>query len=439
VINFFLPYTISIYGAAYCVQQTLEGYGLTSSAFIEHDSVGNIIGGYWSPSEAVMVPFGLLLIYSFLLIISLLASGFVLGRWKGVLVTIFVISIPGILSVIGFWPQINYLPSSYVIHGTGYLGSPKGMIPLLVLGLASGWSFVVNVYDTLKLNNKFRNYFDHFWYCTGILAGIFFVSDSGSNNNLHNLLEENLTSRQASLYLLGQVKDYDSFCREQNIQQKISCRWASDVQQSLNEYAAYDEKIFSSLGPKTSHDIYSPLWGDLSDQDILEIRKEIKIFNDRKCPEESIGPNVTKYTRPSGECQQVPAKFCNSFPDPPEGLVDKYIVSRTVALASECIVPSLVMSRETQYKLNSISDNSSKEKHQRWLFFVLFSIVTGGKVANTSTKTFELDKRCDNDRRRIIKLVIKMFGRVRDVFMWILFTADTILRRLRQLKRPWVR
>jgi len=426
VIKFFLPYLGFLNGAAYNVQQTLEGFGLTSSNFIERDTTGKIIGSYWSASEAIVVSFGALIIYSFVLFISLLMSGFVLGKWKGSLISFFIISIPGIFSVVGFWPQINYMPDTYVIDGTGELGSVKGFIPLLALGLVSGWSLIVNVYDTFKLNDKFRNYFDHFWYCSAVLAGIFFVFDSEANRNLQDLQEENRVNRQASLYFLDQVKNYDSYCREHNIEQKVSCKWTSDVQQVLNQYATYDEKVFYKLGPKTSKDIYSPLWEKASDQDVLEIRQEIKHYNDTKCPVRNIGHNVTQNSRPSGECQEVPAVFCHSFLEPPKGLVDEYIILHTVALASECIVPGLVASRERQEKLSLKTKSNSLDKHKRWLFFVLFSIVAGGKVANSSTKAIEVDKRAENDRRRIIKLIIKILNSAKKLFVWLLITVRQI-------------
>lgn len=430
MMNFLLPYIQFLYGAAFNIQQTLEGYGLASSNFIEHDSAGHITGSYWSPPQAAVFPFVILLMYSFFLLINLLLSGFILGKWKGFLISLLAIISPGILNLVGFWPQINYLPDSFVIGGTGKLGSELGFIPLPTLGFISGWTLVIIMYDTFKFNEKFRHYYDHFWYCAAILAGVFFVSDSGAIGNLKDLQEENQISRQASLYLLDQVRNYDSFCQNQEIGSKLSCKWASEVQQLLNDYATYDERQFSTSGPKSSNDVYKPLWSKIPVHKILEIRKEIKLYNDLKCPVESMGGNVTKNTSSSGECQQVPFAFCSSFPDKPIGLVDKYILLQTVALASECIVPSLVVSRRHQEKLILIAENNSKKKHQRWLFFALFSIVIGGKVANATTKAAELDKRPEYDRQRLIKLIVRLSDSVNAVFVRLLRTISTTLRRL---------
>lgn len=82
--NFFFPYIAFLYGAAYSIQQILEGIGLASSNFLERNEKGLIVGSYWSPAEAVTPILGLLLLYSIILFFALLAAGFVIARWRGV-------------------------------------------------------------------------------------------------------------------------------------------------------------------------------------------------------------------------------------------------------------------------------------------------------------------------------------------------------------------
>jgi hypothetical protein len=68
-------------------------------------------------------------------------------------------------------------------------------------------------------------------------------------------------------------------------------------------------------------------------------------------------------------------------------------LSRTVAIASECIIPLLVASRARQEKLKAVVADKARTKHFRWLFFILFSLVAGGKVTNATSRAMELDKR----------------------------------------------
>jgi hypothetical protein len=174
----------------------------------------------------------------------------------------------------------------------------------------------------------------------------------------------------------------------------------------LNDYATYNEKFFPTVGPKSSAEIYSPLGSKPSSQQILTIRREIKAYNDSRCPVEVIGEGWFQRSRPSATCQKPPAIFC-TIPDsdPLDGYIEKDTWVQIVAMASECIIPSLVASREKQEKLVAAFVDQAQAKHFRWLFFVLFSFVAGGKVANATSRAIELDKRPEQEKRRLIGLL----------------------------------
>lgn len=401
--SFLFPYIAFLYGAAYSVQQILEGIGLASSNFLKLNDDGVIVGSYWSPAEAVTPILGLLLIYSIILTGALLAAGFVIARWRGVAVVFGVLALPGLLNIAGQWPQINYLPDSFYIGGGGALGSPLGLVPLLIISLLTGWCIIVIVYDTLYLNDKFRGYYDHLWYATALFAGIFFVADSVGNRHASHLAEENRLSRQASLYLLNQVRSYDQVCKAEGLTETPSCIWASDVQQTLNEYAAYGSGTFHLFGPTKSADIYAGNSRSVSEKEIIEIRNEIEQYNRTVCPIEELGEGIRRHARPSGVCQQVPSAFCTSFPDPPEGLVDKYMITHSVALASECIIPTLVVSRTRQENSSAAIASNQQDRYQRWWLYIALAAVVGGKIANSTTKIANLDQRSAYDRRRLVR------------------------------------
>ncbi|WP_193090901.1 hypothetical protein [Halomonas colorata] len=408
---FLIPYIAFLYGAAYSVQQVLEGVGLASSNFLELNNDEVIVGSYWSPAEAVTPILGLLLVYSIILIGALLAAGFVIARWRGVMVVFSVLALPGLLNIAGKWPQINYLPDSFFIGGGGALGSPLGLIPLLIISLLTGWCIIVIAYDTLNLNDKFRGYYDHLWYATALFAGIFFVADSVGNRHASNLAEGNRVSREASLYLLNQVRSYDHFCKGEDLKETPSCIWASDVQQTLNEYAAYGSGTFHLFGPTESAEIYAGIRSSVSEKEIIEIRDEIERYNRTVCPVEELGEGIRRYARPSGVCQQVPSEFCTSFPDPPEGLVDKYIMTHSVALASECIIPTLVVSRARQKNSSAAIASNQQGRYQRWWLYIALAAVVGGKIANSTTKVANLDQRSAYDRRRLVLSTLRAFSR----------------------------
>lgn len=281
-IKFTYPYFAFLMGAAYNVQQTLEGAGLSSSNFLVRDTSGQIINSYWSPAEAVYLPFGVLLFYSLLLLFGFCVAGYALWCRKGIAITIVVASTPGILSLIGYWPKVNFMPVVYEIGRVGALGSSYGMAALAMIALLSGWVVVVILTDMLSLQDRFRHAYDHLWYSMAILAGLFFVADAGTSHEVRDLQDTVKNVQQASSYLLGQVRGYVKYCESASIEQKASCIWANDIQQTLNDYTVYDERLYWQLGPKNQGDLYSPIRGDKEVE--YEIRNELRKYNQIQCP-----------------------------------------------------------------------------------------------------------------------------------------------------------
>lgn len=406
IADFFHPYIVPLIGAAYNIQQTLEGLGLSSSSFIVKDESGNIVNSYWSPSQAIYAPFGGLI---FLLIVSVLfalCAAYVLARWRGVAGMLLLISIPGILNVLGLWPEIRYMPDSYVIGGEGVLGDVNGYLPILLIALLIGWSLIVVFYTSFNIKERFRSIYDHVWYFFAVFAGIFFVMDSSVNLKKMNLQEEHKISTEASAYLSSQLKDYYEYCKKSHNEDIASCVWASDVQQLLTDYTYYDKKLHVMFGPKASKDIYAPFSKEIDSEDILIIRKQIQAYNDLMCPVTKLSNTMSQQTKSSFLCRRVPAQFCRVFPDESDGIVDKYILSRTVALGSECIVPMLVKSRELQEGLINKIAIAERNTHLRWMFYIVVAFLTGGKIANSTTKIFDVDNRDPIKRKELILLLI---------------------------------
>lgn len=422
LIEFFTPYMRFLYGAAYNLHQTLDGLGVSSTGFIEKAADGGLVSGF-SPGQAVLPIFAVLILIACCTLPGILITGYILGRRKGLTLLTVVLLAPGLLSALGLLPNFSFTPDKYNVGGTGSLGSAFGFIPITVFGVIFGWCLTIIIYDTFKLNDRFRHLYDHAWFIAAVLTGIFFVADSGSHEDAQDLAESSYITRNASLYLLSQVREYDAYCVETELTNLSSCRWAARVQQQLSDYSDYHHKIYKEFGPHSSREIYAPSWTNIQDAEILQIRKEIQNYNDEKCPVTQLSKDVLRITASSGVCQRVPANYCIAFPDPSAGLVDKYIISKTVALASECIVPSLVIFRSQQEKLISTVGANEIAKHYRWLFFIIFSVVVGGKIANSTTRAVDMDSRAETDRQRLLGLMHWLFSNISKSisFAWRIF------------------
>ena len=316
LVRFFEPYLRFLAGAAYNIQQTREGLSQDPVIFNAYATGSNIGQGQSSLFEGVFLPFSALLLYALLLGGLIVIAAYILGRRRGSFSALLLLALPGVASTFGLWPHINYLPDRLVLPGTGTLGSAWGMFSLVFMGLLTGWSVVVILSDLLDFKDKFRHYYDHLWYSMAILTCLFFVADSNTSQVAQEFQQGNQLARQASAYLLQQIRDYDLQCQKDPSIGTASCAWAADVQRKLSDYAMEDERYFLWRGPKSSVEIYDPFGQKLSPEQMLAIRREIKAYNDLRCPVEVLDKGWFRPSRPSATCQRPPGIVCISPRDP---------------------------------------------------------------------------------------------------------------------------
>lgn len=440
--NFFAPYHQFLRGAAYNIQQSLEGLAWRSSFSTDAETGNTALSSAWDIDVAVNEIYLFVVVYAALLCPLVFAAGYIIGRKKGLWIIAALLVFPGLLSVTGLFPVLNYEPDLYVI-GSGILGSWRGIVPLLMLGVITGWSLIIILCDTFNLADKFRQYYDHLWYLAALLTAVFFVMETQVNYQSRVLEQNNQLSRQTSLYFLDQIKRYDEYCHISGVENLLSCKWASRIQQRLNDYASQDSRGYYNFGPKSSRDFYDLYQYGISDQVIAQIRREIHIYNEKQCPIVQLNAYIYRHAPASGRCQMPPASYCTGLPEPPVWHVQNSNLQNNNALASECLIPTLVMQRRQQEKLVFEIAEQQKAKYYRWMFYIFFSLIVGGKIANSTTKAIELDKRDKNQQQRIIpvlkeiyrffamlmvkgshflcKIIVYLFVKVKAVFAYSMF------------------
>lgn len=177
--TFFHPYVSTLHGAAWNIQQNMEGLGIASSNFVLRDPHGHIASSYWSPEQATIPLLGMLALGSLALAVLFVVSGYVLGRKRGALGAAGLLALPGCLNLVSLWPMLRYLPDRFDIGGTGALGAPPGFLPLLAFGVLLGWCLTILLADILPLGDRFGHLYDHLWCTAGLVAAVFFVADAG--------------------------------------------------------------------------------------------------------------------------------------------------------------------------------------------------------------------------------------------------------------------
>jgi hypothetical protein len=400
IAEFLQPYLSAILGAAYSLQQALEGLSLHGSGFLITDADGRISGGYWSARDAAALPLLCLIAYVCVLgVVGLTAVRTLAGK-RGLFVGLFVLAIPGLLSIVGVFPSLRWMPESYNV-GAGELGSPWGMFALLLITLGTGWTAIVLFSKLFRFDDRFRHGYDQFWYAMAISTGLFFVADISASNDREKLRDSAATSKAASEYLLEQVRQLDAECEMGKVRASAACKWAKTSQWKLAQFADYNHKLYWQLGPKNDDDIYVGTGQDVSPEGIQTLRQELHRYNLSKCPIRNLGSGVRQFAPLSRSCRITPASFCIAYPNirlkdvnPGDGILS------TVAIANECVVPGLVALKVKQEKLAHEVESNLRARHLRWLLFLFTAFVAGGKVANASIRMFDAIEKERANRRR---------------------------------------
>lgn len=371
-ITFTIPYVIFMIGVAYNIQQTLDAMGISLITPPMIDSNGHAMVTAFDFQYGIDFLLFFLLIYLALMFIFSLVAAYCIGRWKGFFIGFIIWCTPGVMSILGYWPKIQFLPEMYNIWGAGYLGGSVGMTCLLLMGLITGWIFLVILTDIFSLQDRFRHFYDHIWYSMAIIAAIFFVADTSSGENQRRLQDYTRQFQQASMYLSYQLKQYDQYCAQEKLY-LASCSWAHRMRQELAEYGTYNAKLIIAVMPKTTSELYLIYNRYADDKTVKNIREEFDIYNKLKCQNKSS----------SYDCVATPTAYC-IVNDPPKDFDD--YSHRKIIVANECIIPTLVLLQKRIDNEIKKVNSSLEQKHIRWFFYFIFSILAGGKVANATAR-----------------------------------------------------
>jgi hypothetical protein len=409
---FFQPYLQFLLGAAYSIQQTLEGLGLRTSWFLETDEARRVVGSYLSAQGAVSLPFVAVLAYSGLLVSAMLLAIKRFSGRTGLFVGLLVCFVPGTLSVVGAWPFLQWTPSSY-LAGTGDLGSPWGMFAVLVLGLLTGWTTIALLTSTFRFGDRFRHGYDHVWYSMAIITGLLFVADLGTSRAARELQQANKISAGASAYLLQQVRRLSLHCQAGAVSAPAACSWSTRVQGVLERFEQHGEFLYAELGPATSAEIYLPRMRTVDEEAVRAIRVELANYNQIECPVRDLGNGARQSAPVSTRCQTPPPDYCSAGSEALAGQKMVGLMITPVAIASECVVPILVAQKVKQQKLVRDVRAAELARHWRWLFFVITALLAGGKVANASARLVDVTSKGGKPHASIVNETLSGYRRCR--------------------------
>lgn len=383
LIKFLTPYLLFCYSATYSVLQTLDGIGLASTIRYENNGASPFATMIFAPGEQVRIMLPVIIISMVVIIFLLLAAAYVLWKITGVIICAIILILPGLLAISGYFPAIRWLPYRYNIGGAGEVGSPAGISCLVIAGIITGWAVFILIQKAFRAGERFRTVFDIFLILTAAVNGIFWVHDKEISSIQPAHQETSMNINSSSAYLLKQVEYYDEQCRNGVVKNVLSCQWASDIQGKLNDYTYQLPSVFMQFTPDTVVGLYKTY--HMSDSQAEKIREELNEYNLRMCPEKQLGQGVTQLAPPSMLCQETPIQYCDAI------IENKYshTARGEVAVASECVFSSMLRNKKILNKEMSELSESSRSSNFRWLWFILFSVFLGGKVATLMYKMRE--------------------------------------------------
>jgi hypothetical protein len=211
--------------------------------------------------------------------------------------------------------------------------------------------------------------------------------------------------QRASGYLLKQVEAYISWCRQNAPDHAASCSWAWRVHPKLLEIEFEYPIVFVEKGPDSSAALYGDQSRAATQAEMDQIRREIATYNQRLCPVEDLGHGFARTSPKSPQCEETPDPFCTAFPDALAGKVPETLSGTPVALSSECVIPGLISLRKLAMRQAAQAEHDHRSRNYRWMYFLGFSILLGGKLAGTTAKLASFNDRSVGETRRVLRLL----------------------------------
>lgn len=302
-----------------------------------------------------------------ILLVSLIAS-FALSK-KLFFSFFFLYLTPGLLQITDIYTFKAYIePYSFIPLK---IGNEYGILVNSFLVVIISWSLTTISLHIFRAEKKFKNFFDHIWYLSGLTALVFFIMNY---NNEFTKKESNdvqdVLSKQISI-VKKPLSNITLYCEEEIFNNTFPtiCQWSKPAYSYIEKLDFFQNNInlFEELSPSLEF--------------ILNISKTV---NKEKMNLELDKLNTLCDNKNiQDKCLKVPINFNkNQKFNTIQGVKEFYI------LPIKEIMPAI------ELKWQEASMLQKKEKliklfpYHQWVFFMFLSILIGIKIANSSRELF---------------------------------------------------
>jgi len=367
LLQFFQPYLTLCLLASWGLAQNLEGLGLFQylNALPIQVSETTIYPLLLDASVGVAIlTFILTVVLATVFILSIRACFYLNKRFGCIGLILWLL--PGLLSMFGYIPDIHSVGPEMFLLGSGYLGNPASAAANMFICLIGGWSLIL-ILSSYWGKDNFKNVYDHIWYLSGLSAVLYFVMDAALPVHQKSLTDaDNRIVRTLQLFHTAKAS-LDVLCTLSEPEKLLApalCELTPDM-----FFYHLDDDMQENVRAK----IEPPEWIATLASD-SELARQIEALNKWAC--------VQGYQLE--HCRRIPFGIALSTQD-----INASIVFPPPSYAKK--VQQLHASMEEgDRRIHDIKQGYNR----RYFIFLLFAILAGGKLANTSRALFKPNSGC---------------------------------------------
>ncbi|MDO8777829.1 MAG: hypothetical protein Q7K57_55745 [Burkholderiaceae bacterium] len=357
LLQFFLPYLTLCHLASWGLAQNLEGLGLFKYLNTPPMQVGGAIFYPMNLNPTIGVANLAVVLTGVLVVVFLLniRSCFYLNKWVGRTGLILWL-LPGLLSMLGYMPDIRGMAPDVFRFGKGFPGSMESAAANLLICLVGGWSLIM-LLSSLWKKNTFKNAYDHIWYTLGLIAALYFVVDAGLSSYKENLADaDDRMVRTLQLFRTAE-KRLEVLCAlpETAELSPALCALAPELKWDVLSYLDMKGNLRAKVKP--------PDWAATLASDPV-VARQIGALNNWACAQ----------GQQPAQCQKVPIDTALSIQD----------VDTPLAFPPPNYAEAIQKFHASMEKSDRRIHDIERGHNLRYFGFLIVAILAGGKLANAS-------------------------------------------------------
>jgi len=357
LLQFFLPYLTLCHLASWGLAQNLEGLRLFSYLNTTPMQVHDIIVYPMNLNPAMGVANVAVILTGVLAVVFLLnvRACFYLNKWVGC-TGLILWSLPGLLSMLGYVPDIRGMGPDVFRFGEGFPGGMESAAANLFICMIGGWSLIL-LLSSLWKKNTFKNAYDHIWYTLGLITALYFVMDAGLPSYKEDLADaDERMVRTLQLFRTAQER-LEVLCAlpESAKLSPALCALAPELKWGVLSYLDMNGILRAKIEP--------PGWAASLASDPVMAR-QIGALNNWACAQ----------SRQPKQCQKVPIDTALSSED----------IDTPLAFPPPNYAKAIQQFHASMEKSDQRIHDIARGHNLRYFGFLIVAILAGGKLANAS-------------------------------------------------------